>query len=513
MSEPRQSRRRRQGRAKRDANQLAQPPWRAVRNPFKPVDLLSEEQVERIHQASLAVLRDMGVEFMSDEALDVLERAGADVDRDTQIVRFDPDLVLESIAKAPAEFDVEPRNPERSFHVGGDHMVFTLVSSAPNINDIDNGRRPGTYEDQCNLIRLEQSLNVIQSAAITPVEALDMPVHSRHLDLIYAYLTLSDRSFSARAIGRQRIVDAIEMAAIATGIDRDEFAAKPRLMTNVNVNSPRRMDAELLLGAMEMMDHVQPVAVTPFTLAGAMSPVTLAGSLTQQNAEALAVLAFMQIYRPGTPVIYGGFTSNVDMKSGAPAFGTPEYVKATIAGGQLARRYRLPYRASNVNAANSVDAQAAYESMMSLWACMMGGVNLVWHGAGWLEGGLASSYEKVILDADMIGMMVEIMSPLLVDDDTLALEAIEDVGVAGHFFGTEHTIARYESAFFVPLLSDWRNFENWTDGGSPNATQHANRIWKQLLDEYQQPAMPTDRLEQLDAYMTRRKREIGQGSW
>ena len=288
MSEPRQSRRRRQGRAKRDANQLAPPPWRAVRNPFKPVDLLSEEQVERIHQASLTVLRDMGVEFMSDEALNVLERAGADVDRNTQIVRFDPDLVVESIAKAPAEFDVEPRNPERSFHVGGDHMVFTLVSSAPNITDIDNGRRPGTYEDQCNLIRLEQSLNVIQSAAITPVEALDMPVHSRHLDLIYAYLTLSDRSFSARAIGRQRIVDAIEMAAIATGIDREEFAAKPRLMTNVNVNSPRRMDAELLLGAMEMMDHVQPVAVTPFTLAGAMSPVTLAGSLTQQNAEALA---------------------------------------------------------------------------------------------------------------------------------------------------------------------------------------------------------------------------------
>jgi len=507
------TRRRKSARAKRDANQIQQPPWRTVRNPFKPLELLNPEQLERVHQASLTVLRDMGVEFMSSEALDVLERAGAEVDRETQIVRFDPALVEESLSHAPSEFDVEARNPDHSFHIGGDHMVFTLVSSAPNINDLDRGRRPGTFEDQCNLIRLEQSLNVLHTGAITPVEALDMPVHSRHLDLVHAYLTLSDRSFSARAIGSQRIIDTLEMTCIAHGIDRDEMCKKPRIMTNVNVNSPRRMDAELLSGAMAMMDNGQPVAVTPFTLAGAMSPVTIAGSLTQQNAEALAVLAFTQMYKPGTPVIYGGFTSNVDMKSGAPAFGTPEYVKATIAGGQLARRYNLPYRSSNVNAANSVDAQAAYESMMSLWACMMGGANLIWHGAGWLEGGLASSYEKLIIDADLLSQMVEIMQPIEVSDESLALEAIDEVGIAGHFFGTAHTLARYESAFFSPLASDWRNFEDWEDAGSPNAAQHANRIWKQLLEQYEPPPMDVGRREELDEYLARRKAEIGEGSW
>ena len=513
MAAEHKSRRRRQARAKREVNRIEQPPWRTIRNPFKPLELLSAEQVERVHQASLTVLRDMGVEFMSSEALDVLEKAGADVNRDTQVVRFDPGLIAESLSLAPAEFDVEARNPEHSFHIGGDHMVFTLVSSAPNINDLDGGRRPGTYEDQCNLIRLEQSLNIIHTGAITPVEALDMPVHSRHLDLVHAYLTLSDRSFSARAIGRQRILDTLDMTCIAHGIDRDEMAKKPRIMTNINVNSPRRMDSELLLGAMAMMDNGQPVAVTPFTLAGAMSPVTIAGSLTQQNAEALAVLAFTQIYKPGTPVIYGGFTSNVDMKSGAPAFGTPEYVKATIAGGQLARRYNLPYRSSNVNAANSVDAQAAYESMMSLWACVMGGANLIWHGAGWLEGGLASSYEKVIIDADLLNQMVEIMTPIEISDDTLALDAIEDVGIAGHFFGTAHTIARYESAFFSPMASDWRNYENWSDAGAPSAAQHANRIWKQLLEEYTPPPMDVARREQLDEFLAKRKLEIGEGSW
>ena len=513
MADDGKPRRRRQGRAKRDANELEQRPWRAVRNPFKPVELLNAEQVERVHRASLKVLQDMGVEFMSSDALDVLERAGAQVDRDTQIVRFDPALVEESVALAPSEFDVEARNPEHSVHIGGDHMVFTLVSSAPNINDLDAGRRPGTYEDQCNLIRLEQSLNIIHCGAITPVEALDMPVHSRHLDLIHAYLTLSDRTFSGRAIGRQRIIDTLEMTCIAHGISREEMTKRPRVMTNINVNSPRRMDSELLLGAMEMMDNGQPVAVTPFTLAGAMSPVTIAGSLTQQNAEALAVLAFTQIYKPGTPVIYGGFTSNVDMKSGAPAFGTPEYVKATIAGGQLARRYKLPYRSSNVNAANSVDAQAAYESLMSLWACMLGGANLIWHGAGWLEGGLASSYEKVIIDADLLSQMVEIMSPIEISDDSLALDAIEDVGIAGHFFGTAHTLERYENAFFQPMVSDWRNFENWSDAGAPSAAQHANRVWKQLLADYEAPPMDAGRREALDEYLAKRKVEIGEGSW
>jgi len=505
--------RRRNRRPVRTPSAIKQLPWGALRNPFTPIELLSADQVEAIHHASLRILRDMGLEFMSAEALDVLRREGAEVDRDTQIVKFDPDLVEEFVSKAPSEFEMVSRNRDRNLKFGGNNLIFSLVSSPPNVSDLDNGRRPGTYEDQCNLIRLMHSLNTVHMAGITPVEAMDLPVNSRHLDLVHAYLTLSDRVFSARAIGRERITDAIDMACIAGGITRDELVTQPGVYTNININSPRRVDNELLTGMMEMMAYRQPVAVTPFTLAGAMSPVTLVGSLTQQNAEALGVLAFSQMHSPGTPVIYGGFTSNVDMKSGSPAFGTPEYVKGTIAGGQLARRYRLPYRSSNVNAANSVDAQSAYESQMALWANIMGGVNIVWHGAGWLEGGLTSSFEKVIIDADNLQMMSEIMRPMIVDESTLGLQAIEEAGIGGHFFGTAHTIERYENAFYEPMVSDWRNFESWEEAGSPSAAEHANRIWKQLLAEYEPPAMSPDRREALDEFVARRKDEIGEQTW
>jgi len=249
--------------------------------------------------------------------------------------------------------------------------------------------------------------------------------------------------------------------------------------------------------------------VTPFTLAGAMAPVTLAGALAQQNAEALAVIAFTQMIRPGAPVIYGGFTSNVDMKSGAPAFGTPEYSKAALAGGQLARRYSLPYRSSNANASNAVDAQAAYESEMSIWAAVMGHANMILHGAGWLEGGLCASFEKMIIDAEILQMMAEFLQPIEVNDDTLGLDAIAEAGPGGHFFGTAHTLERYETAFYEPIVSDWRNFETWEEHGALDATQRANGIWKQMLKDYEQPPLDPARDEELKAFMARRKEEGG----
>ncbi len=497
--------RRTRRRPQRTAGAFEQPPWRTLRNPHPPMRLLSDDQVEMIHQRSLKILSEMGVEFMSDEARRVLKEAGADVDDDSGVVRFDPALVDETVAKAPSAFDLTPRNPERCVTFGGDHVVNTLVSSTPNIMDLDRGRRPGPFEDQCNLIRLMQQLNILHMGGVEPVVALDLPATSRHLDLLHAWLTLSDKAFFCRAIGREMVVDACEMLAIALGVRREELVGRPAMFTTISVNSPRRLDAELLDGAMEMMDHGQPLLLTPFTLAGAMAPVTLAGALTQQNAEALALVAFTQIYRPGSPVLYGAFTSNVDMKSGAPAFGTPEYAKATIASGQLIRRYGLPYRSSNVCAANAVDAQAAYESMMSLWACMMGGVNMVYHGAGWLEGGLSTSFEKLILDVELCQMMAEMLALPEVTEDTIALDAMEDVGIAGHFFGTRHTIDRYETAFYHPILSDWRNFETWSEAGSPTAADHANRVWKALLETYEAPPMAEDRREALDAFVARRK--------
>jgi trimethylamine--corrinoid protein Co-methyltransferase len=261
-----------------------------------------------------------------------------------------------------------------------------------------------------------------------------------------------------------------------------------------------------------MARHGQVVVITPFTLSGAMAPATLAGALAQQNAEFLASFVLNQLASPGVPVMYGGFTSNVDMKSGAPAFGTPEYTKAAMAGGQLARRYGLPYRSSNANASNAVDAQSAYESQMSLWGAVMGGAHMVMHGAGWMEGGLVASFEKFIVDIEMLQMMSEFLQPLRVDEDELAFSAIEEVGPGGHFFGAAHTLERYERAFYAPILSDWRNFENWQLAGAENAEQRANRLWKQALSEYQAPPLDEDRAEELAAFVAHRKEEGGVGS-
>jgi trimethylamine--corrinoid protein Co-methyltransferase len=258
--------------------------------------------------------------------------------------------------------------------------------------------------------------------------------------------------------------------------------------------------------------HAQPIVMTPFTLSGAMAPATIAGALAEQNAEALAGITYMQVVAPGCPVMYGGFTSNVDMKTGAPAFGTPEYTRAAMAGGQLARRYKIPYRSSNACAANAVDAQAAYESEMSVWGAVMGHANMIMHGAGWMEGGLVANYEKMILDAEILQGMGEFMQPIVVNDDTLALDAITEVGPGGHFFGVGHTLERYETAFYAPILSDWRNFETWREAGALTADQRANAIWKQLLVDYQQPPLDPAKDEALKEFVERRRREGGVSS-
>jgi trimethylamine---corrinoid protein Co-methyltransferase len=265
----------------------------------------------------------------------------------------------------------------------------------------------------------------------------------------------------------------------------------------------------MLQGIMEFAAHNQVVCITPFTLSGAMAPVTLAGALAEQNAEALAGMVLTQVVRPGAPAIYGGFTSNVDMQSGAPAFGTPEYMRTAMIGGQLARRYGVPYRSSNVNAANALDAQAAYESVFSLWGAIMGGVNLLMHGAGWMEGGLHASYEKMILDAELLGMVEAFLDPVVVDDDTLAVSAMAEVGPGGHFFGAEHTQSRYRTAFHKPMLSDWRNYETWQEAGSPELPSKANRLWKALLAAYEPPPMDPAAAEALTAFVDRRVAEGG----
>jgi trimethylamine--corrinoid protein Co-methyltransferase len=418
-------------------------------------------------------------------------------------------MVVERIKTAPSSFTLHATNPEHDLEIGGDWMAFGSVASAPNVADLDRGRRVGNREDYQNLIRLCQMLNPVHFFAGYPVEPIDIHASIRHLDALWDLLTLADKPIHAYSLGRQRITDAIEMARIARGIDQDTLDREPSLFTVINSSSPLRLDTPMLHGILEMSARNQVIVMTPFTLAGAMAPVTLAGALAEQNAEALAGMVLTQVVRPGAPVVYGGFTSNVDMQSGAPAFGTPEYMRTAMVGGQLARRYGVPYRSSNVSAANAVDAQAAYESVFSLWGAVMGGVNLMMHGAGWMEGGLHAGYEKVIIDAELLGMVEAFLDPVVVDEDSLAFSAMQEVGPGGHFFGAAHTQSRFRTAFHKPMISDWRNYETWEEAGSPQAAGKANAIWKELLNAYEPPPFDETRREELLAFVDRRKSEGG----
>jgi trimethylamine--corrinoid protein Co-methyltransferase len=498
-------------RGRRAPGGLPRLPWRSVENPYRPIEILSADQVEAIHHASLRILREIGVEVLGPAAVDILARVGATVDRERRVVRLDDGLVEELIARAPSEFTLHARNPERDLRFGGRHVVFCAVGGPAFVTDIERGRRPGNMADFIDYVRLIGCLDIVHQEGGGPLEPTDLPVETRHLDMYHALATRLDKSWQCLGSGRTVVDDAIEVTCLTRGIDRDELARRPSLMTIINTNSPLRLDGPMSEGVIELATHGQAVVATPFTLAGAMSPSTLAGAIAQQNAEALFVVALAQAVRPGAPVVYGGFTSNVDMHTGSPAFGTPEYVRAAFATGQLARRYRLPWRSSNVTGSPVVDAQAAYESEMAVWGAVMGGVNLLYQGAGWLEGGLTASFEKLIVDAEILQMIAEVLVPFPVDEASLGVEAIAEVGPGGHFFGSAHTLERYETAFYRPLLSDWRNFETWNEDGARTATERANPIWRRLLAESVDPAMDPAVREALDAFVARRKREIAAG--
>ena len=497
----------REGHARNAAPQ--QPPWAQPRMRYRPTEVVSADELESIHLGSLRVLSEIGMDFLDADAREILRAAGARVEAGSQRVRFDPAMVTELIRTAPSSFTLHARNPAYDVHLGGDWVAFGTVGSPPNVSDLDRGRRIGNRADYQNLLRLGQSLNAVHFLSGYPVEPVDLHHGVRHLYASFDALTLMDKAIHCYSLGRQRNIDVLEMVRIARGVDAATIDREPSVFTVVNSSSPLRLDAPMLQGIMEFAAHNQVVCITPFTLAGAMAPVTLAGALVEQNAEALAGMVLTQAVNPGAPVIYGGFTSNVDMQSGAPAFGTPEYMRTAMVGGQLARRYGVPYRSSNVCAANALDAQAAYESVFALWGAIMGGVNLLMHGAGWMEGGLHASYEKMILDAELLGMVASFLDPVVVDEETIAYSAMQEVGPGGHFFGAEHTQSRYRTAFHKPMLSDWRNYETWEEAGSPELPAKANRIWKELLAAYEPPPMDPAIAEELEAFVARRVAEGG----
>ncbi len=474
---------------------------------LEPTKAVSDDELEAIHHASLRVLAETGIDFLNADARELLSSHGADVDGDR--VRFDAELIETMVAKAPSQFHLHARNPAHDLEIGGNHVAFGSVASAPNVAGLDGPRRTGNRADYQNLLRLCQTFTSIHLVPGYPVEPVDVHASVRHLHSAFDAHTLTDKVFHIYSLGRDRNLDGIEMARITRGVDQATFDQQPSLTTIINASSPLRYDDVMLQGVMEMSSRNQVVVITPFTLAGAMAPITLGGALTLQNAEALAGVAFTQMVQPGSPVIYGGFTSNVDMRSGAPAFGTPEYLRTAMVGGQLARRYGLPYRSSNVNAANAVDAQSAYESVFALWGAVMGGVNFLMHGAGWMEGGLHASYEKMAIDADLLHMVARSLQPIIIDDASLAVEAIAEVGPAGHFFGTQHTQDRFRTEFYEPLISDWRNFEAWSEAGQPTAFDKANQLVKRALAEFEAPAIDDAVLAELTDFVERRVAEGG----
>ncbi len=490
-------------------NVIEQMPWRVPVNTDRPTEPLSEEGVHAIHDGAMRILEEIGIEFLNDESLAILKEAGCTVSETN--VRMGRDFVMEMLAKAPSEFTITPRNEARKITIGGKNMVFVNVSSPPNYWDLETGKVPGTREQCANLLRLTQYFNCIHVAGGYPVEPVDVHASVRHLDVLYDKLTLTDKVAHAYSLGKERVEDVMEMVRIAGGLSHEEFEATPRMYTNINSTSPLKHDTPMLDGYMRCVMRGQATVVTPFTLAGAMAPVTMAGAVAQSIAEGLCTIAMAQWMKPGSPCAFGTFTSNVDMKSGAPAFGTPEYMRATQMTGQLARFYGLPLRSSGVCAANVPDGQAMWETSNSLWASVQSGTNMVYHAAGWLEGGLIASPEKFIMDCEILQQIQRYFEPstYATGPDDIALDAIREVGHDGHFFGIQHTQDRYEEAFYQPFLSDWRNYEAWQLSGSVWTAERAHRMFKEIIASFEPPAMDDGIREELADFVTRRKAEGG----
>ncbi|MFT6271385.1 MAG: trimethylamine--corrinoid protein Co-methyltransferase [Dinoroseobacter sp.] len=485
-------------------------PWRLPVNTDRPTEPLDEAGVQAIHDGAMRILEEIGIEFLNEESIELFKQAGCKVDGTN--VKMGRDWVMEMLARAPATFTLTPRNPDRKLIVGGKHILFGNVSSPPNYYDLEIGKKvPGTRKQCQDLLKLTQYFNCIHFAGGYPVEPVDIHARERHLDVLYDKLTISDKVMHAYSLGKERVEDVMEMVKIASGLSEEEFASTPRMYTNINSTSPLKHDIPMIDGCLRMIRRGQAVIVTPFTLAGAMAPVTMSGAVALSLAEGLSAIALFQYVAPGCACAIGTFTSNVDMKSGAPAFGTPEYMRATQMTGQMARFYGLPLRSSGVCAANVPDGQAMWETSNSLWAAVQSGTNMVYHAAGWLEGGLVASPEKFIMDCEVIQMIQRYMEPATyaTGPDEIALDAIKEVGPSGHFFGTQHTQDRYTTAFYQPIASDWRNFEAWEVGGAIWTAERAHNIFKQIMAEFEPPAMDIAVKDELADFVARRKSEGG----
>lgn len=469
-------------------------------------EILSEEAMATLERGWRRLVTEIGVEFASERARALFAEAGQTVEGQT--VRFDPDFLLEQVAKAPATFDLQARNPEHTLRIGGDHMAFAAVYGPPFARE-GEVRREATMDDFRRLAMLAQSFDVLDSAGGVICEPNDAPLDSRHLDMVLALQTLTDKPYMGSVVSGESARDSIRMTEILFG-SRAAIEKTPATIALVNCNSPLRWDDRMLEAQLEYSAANQPVVLTPFVLMGAMSPVTVPSALVQQIAEALSGIALSQLIRPGAPVVFGSFLSNIDMQSGSPQFGTPESAMGLLCTGQIARRFGLPFRAGGGLTSSQVpDAQAGYEALMTLLPTFLAGANWVMHSAGWLEGGLVSCFEKFVIDVQLIEMLRHEFTPLEIDEAALAFDAHAEVGHGGHFLGAMHTMERFRTCFYRPFLSSSDNFDRWIGRGAKDTAARAGDVWRQRLEAYEAPPLDDAVRAELEEHVAKRRTELG----
>src|SRR6478672_3289547 len=475
-------------------------------NTMPRYEILSADSIAVLDRGWRRIVSEIGVQFAKPEAVELFAKAGQQVDGD--VVKLDPEFVLEQVAKAPREFDVQARNPANNVHIGGDHMVFSGVYGCPFVRE-GEVRRDATLDDFRRLSMLAQSFPELDSAGGVICEPNDAPLDSRHLDMIYALQTVTDKIYMGNVVSGPNAIDTIAMTSILFG-GREKIEQTPATISLINCNSPLRWDDRMLDAQFEYCAARQPVVITPFLLMGAMSPVSIPAALTQQIAEALTGISLSQLIRPGSPVIFGSFLSNIDMQSGSPCFGTPESAVGLLCTGQIARHFGLPVRSGGgLTSSQTADAQAGYEGLMTMLPTFLAGINWVMHAAGWLEGGLVASYEKFVLDVQVLEMLQQEFTPLEIDEASLAFDAHDEVRHGGHFLGAAHTMERFRTCFYRPFVNSSDNYDRWMRNGAKDAAARARDVAQRKLDEYEQPPLDDAVREELAEYVTRRRRELG----
>ena len=476
--------------------------YRQLRNPFPLMSVFSDDEAANMHETALRLLEELGMKVLLPEARRIYAAAGARVEG--EMVYLGREIVAAALSTAPKSIRCRAGAPQRDVTLELGALAFQPGAGAPHATDLRRGRRPGSGQDFREFTRIAHHYDVFQMMSPS-VEPQDIPVHLRHYFTLLAQMELTDKFPFLFARGTPQTLDNFEMLAIARGLDDTAFLSGVHAYTIINTNSPRCLDIPMAQGLIDFARHGQLSIVTPFTLMGAMAPITVAGAITLSHAECLAAITLTQLVRPGAPVCYGTFTSNVDMKSGAPAFGTPGHFQASLAAGQLARLLGLPWRSAAGSASTSNDVQAANENQLGLWGCLLAGATVIIHSAGWLEGGLTVSYEKIVTDVEVLNMVAELCAGAKAGADEIGFAtALSQVAPTGHFFAAPQTMDRYATAFYQPVVHDYANFGTWTERGAMDASTRATAVWEAILASETRPATPPDRLEALRAFIDRR---------